>query len=82
MPDQKIAATVTAIQAWQERTDTTPAVVLVPVGWIDAMRDELEDQFGNKPWRDEWATPVLVILGARVEESVEVVGPVCGVLRA
>lgn len=75
MADPKIAATVAAIEAWQERTDTTPAVVLVPAGWIDAMLAELEEGYGSSPYAN------LSILGARVEESAEVVGPVCGVLR-
>lgn len=68
----KLAAVVATIEAYQERTDTMPARVLVPIGWLDRMYDEMEDRLGNKPW----PAPVFVVLGVRVEESADVVGVV------
>ena len=71
----KIAAVVATIEAYQERTDTMPARVLVPIGWVEALCGEMEDRLGNKPW----PAPVFVVLGVRVEESADVVGVGVGV---
>jgi hypothetical protein len=68
----KIAAVVAAIAAYQERTDTLPARVLVPIGWSEALCGEMEDRLGNKPC----PTSTLRVLGVRVEESADVVGVV------